>query len=125
MGALISEGQKEAVLGAISKASADGGNVLVGGGEPHLDGLEGGYYVEPTIINDVPLSSTGWTEEIFGPVLCIRRCEARRSSEAGWGATPRRGCAAASPATHVTFAVNLNPVRTPPSALTRRKRLSN
>ena len=34
--------------------------------------LSNGYFVEPTILADVPLTSTCWTDEIFGPVLAIR-----------------------------------------------------
>lgn len=32
--------------------------------------LPDGYFISPTVIVDPPRSSTLWTEEIFGPVLC-------------------------------------------------------
>jgi delta 1-pyrroline-5-carboxylate dehydrogenase len=31
-----------------------------------------GFYIPPTVLVDVPVTSKVWTEEIFGPVLCIR-----------------------------------------------------
>ena len=34
--------------------------------------LGDGYFIPPTIFVDVPTTSRIWTEEIFGPVLCIR-----------------------------------------------------
>jgi betaine-aldehyde dehydrogenase len=35
--------------------------------------LAPGYFVRPTILVDVPVASEAWREEIFGPVVCIRR----------------------------------------------------
>ena len=37
-----------------------------------LSGFNKGYYLEPTILTDVPLDSDAWREEIFGPVVCVR-----------------------------------------------------
>ena len=73
MGALISAAQQESVLTAVTTASADGGQILCGGGALRPEGLEGGYYVLPTVLGSVPFGSTGWTDEIFGPVICVRR----------------------------------------------------
>lgn len=44
---------------------------LLCGGKP----LEhaAGYFIEPTVFAEVPLDSALWREEIFGPVLCVRR----------------------------------------------------
>jgi len=41
-----------------------------GGGRPR--GFERGYYLEPTVLTDVPLDSAAWREEIFGPAVCVR-----------------------------------------------------
>jgi len=71
LGALISEEAAARVLASVGKATADGCTLLCGGGKSHVEGLEGGYYVAPTILSDVPLSSAAWQEEIFGPVLSI------------------------------------------------------
>ncbi|OBK91016.1 hypothetical protein A5648_15765 [Mycolicibacter sinensis] len=42
---------------------------MCGGGRP--EGLEGGYFVQPTVFADVDNSMTIAQEEIFGPVLSI------------------------------------------------------
>lgn len=34
--------------------------------------LKKGYFIEPTIIADVDTSMQIWSEEVFGPVLCIK-----------------------------------------------------
>ena len=31
-----------------------------------------GFFVPPTVLLDPPIASRVWTEEIFGPVLCVR-----------------------------------------------------
>ena len=63
------------------QAQADGSTLLCGGGDGKGGGgsipdeLAGGYYVQPTILTDVPLASAAWREEIFGPVLCVQTFE--------------------------------------------------
>ncbi|TPJ18888.1 aldehyde dehydrogenase family protein [Mesorhizobium sp. B2-7-3] len=70
LGPLVSQRQYELVTRAISVAKDAGANVVIGGNRP--ENLEKGYFLEPTILTDVPLDSAAWTEEIFGPVVCIR-----------------------------------------------------
>ncbi|MBF6077387.1 aldehyde dehydrogenase [Nocardia beijingensis] len=67
-GPLISERQRARVERYIDIARAEGGRIVVGGGRP---ARERGFFVEPTLIADVPNSSTVAREEIFGPVLVI------------------------------------------------------
>lgn len=71
LGPLVSKQQYDQVLDAITQACLDGAKLVFGGKRP--DGFTKGYYVEPTILTDVPLDSAAWREEIFGPVVCIRR----------------------------------------------------
>jgi betaine-aldehyde dehydrogenase len=70
LGPMVSRKQMEQVLAAIDQARADGAKVAVGGGRPA--GFDKGFYVEPTVLVDVPLDSDAWVEEIFGPVVCVR-----------------------------------------------------
>jgi betaine-aldehyde dehydrogenase len=70
LGPLVSALQHQRVSAAVEKAVADGASVVIGGGRP--EGLDTGYFFEPTILTDVPLSSSAWTEEISGPVVCVR-----------------------------------------------------
>lgn len=72
LGPLVNEGQFEKVLGFIDRARAAGVTVATGG---RAEGFNKGYYVAPTILADAPLDSEAWTEEIFGPVVCIRAFE--------------------------------------------------
>jgi aminomuconate-semialdehyde/2-hydroxymuconate-6-semialdehyde dehydrogenase len=69
MGPLISQEHRARVESYIEIATADGGTVLTGGQRPPGDGLAAGFYLEPTIIHDVPIASRASQEEIFGPVL--------------------------------------------------------
>ena len=69
IGPLISEKQRERVEGYIQKGKDEGARVVTGGGRP--DGLDSGYYVQPTVFADVDNSMTIAQEEIFGPVLAV------------------------------------------------------
>jgi betaine-aldehyde dehydrogenase len=71
LGPLVSQGQLEKVLGAIDRARGEGATVVAGG--DRVAELAPGYFVRPTILVDVPVTSEAWREEIFGPVVCIRR----------------------------------------------------
>ena len=70
LGPIVSKQQMDKVLDAIRNACADGARVAAGGGPATM--FSKGYFVKPTILVDVPLSSQAWKEEIFGPVVCIR-----------------------------------------------------
>jgi len=69
MGPLISEKQRDRVLGYIEKGKAEGATLALGGGRPA--DLPKGWYVEPTMFVDVDNSMTIAQEEIFGPVLVV------------------------------------------------------
>jgi len=69
MGPLISERQRQRVLGYIATGIAEGATLALGGGVP--EHLPRGYYVEPTILTDVAPDATVAQEEIFGPVLVV------------------------------------------------------
>ncbi|UIJ84046.1 aldehyde dehydrogenase family protein [Rhizobium leguminosarum] len=70
LGPLVSKRQHEQVVAAIEKAQQAGATVACGGVRP--EGFDKGYYLQPTVLTDVPLDSAAWVEEIFGPVVCIR-----------------------------------------------------
>jgi aldehyde dehydrogenase (NAD+) len=69
MGPLISERQRDRVLGYIEAGKAQGARLICGGGRP--EHLLTGWYVEPTLFVDVDNSMTIAQEEIFGPVLVM------------------------------------------------------
>ena len=69
IGPLISEKQRDRVEGYIKKGIEEGARVVTGGGRP--EGLDSGWYVQPTVFADVDNSMTIAQEEIFGPVLVV------------------------------------------------------
>ena len=69
IGPLISEKQRERVEGYIRKGVDEGARIVTGGGRP--EGLDGGWFVQPTVFADVDNSMTIAQEEIFGPVLAV------------------------------------------------------
>jgi betaine-aldehyde dehydrogenase len=71
MGPLINAQQHEKVIGYIEIGKAEGATLACGGGVPRLQGLEGGFFVEPTIFTDVVDGMRIAREEIFGPVIPI------------------------------------------------------
>ena len=71
MGALINRAQYQRVLAHIQRGVQDGARLLCGGERPAH--LTKGYFIRPTLFTDVPLDSALWRQEIFGPVLCVRR----------------------------------------------------
>lgn len=68
-GPQISKVQQDRVLGLINQGVNDGATLVTGGSTP--EGLEAGYFVEPTLFADVDPSSTIAQREIFGPVLAM------------------------------------------------------
>ncbi|MCM3409296.1 alpha-ketoglutaric semialdehyde dehydrogenase GucD [Metabacillus litoralis] len=71
MGPSASEGQLNTVLSYIEKGKEEGARLLVGGNR--LTGVEydKGFYVEPTIFDNVTSDMTIAQEEIFGPVIAL------------------------------------------------------
>ena len=68
-GPLISARQRERVEGYLTLALEEGGTFVTGGGRP--EGLDRGFFVEPTLIVGVPNTARVAREEIFGPVLVV------------------------------------------------------
>ncbi|MBI3189720.1 MAG: aldehyde dehydrogenase family protein, partial [Ignavibacteriales bacterium] len=71
MGPVISEKQRQRILGYIKSGIEQGASVVVGGSVPKSSELEKGFFVEPTIFTNVKNSMTIAQEEIFGPVLSV------------------------------------------------------
>ncbi len=67
MGALIEEKHMERVLDYIAVGQREGARVFSGGKRVMAE--TGGYYVEPTILDDAGAGTRIVQEEIFGPVL--------------------------------------------------------
>ena len=73
LGPVISSSHKEWVLNWIGKGISEGAKLVLDGRDVKVDGNEGGYYIGPTIFDHVTSGMTVGDDEIFGPVLCIKR----------------------------------------------------
>ena len=73
MGPLVTEVHRDKVASYIDIAIADGATVVVDGREVTVDGDPNGFWLGPTLIDNVPTTSKVYTEEIFGPVLSVVR----------------------------------------------------
>lgn len=71
IGALVSKEHLEKVQSYIALAETEGDTILCGGKRITVEGLENGYYLEPTIIEVTSNSCKLNQEEIFGPVVTI------------------------------------------------------
>ena len=70
MGAQASMDQKEKILSYLQIGRDEGADVLTGGDIAVIEGLEDGYYVQPTVFQGVN-SMRIFQEEIFGPVVSV------------------------------------------------------
>jgi malonate-semialdehyde dehydrogenase (acetylating)/methylmalonate-semialdehyde dehydrogenase len=73
MGPLVTEQHRDKVASYIEVAEQDGAVVVVDGRTVRPDGDENGFWLGPTLIDQVPTTSRVYTEEIFGPVLAVVR----------------------------------------------------
>ena len=72
MGAVVSKEHMEKVLSYIKLAKEEGGTLLTGGHRVQLDGrCEKGYFIAPTVFENLPASCRTNQEEIFGPVVTL------------------------------------------------------
>lgn len=70
--AIISKRQHDRVCAYLELAKSEGYAFVLGGGTTApADGLDGGFYVAPTVVDGVSNSSRLGQEEIFGPVLSV------------------------------------------------------
>ncbi|MBM7649863.1 aldehyde dehydrogenase (NAD+) [Bacillus ectoiniformans] len=71
MGPVASSKQFDTVTSYIAKGTEEGANILYGGKALKGEEYSGGYFIEPTIFENVTNEMTIAKEEIFGPVLAV------------------------------------------------------
>jgi aldehyde dehydrogenase (NAD+) len=71
MGPLINGKQHQRVLGYIKLGQEEGAELVTGGGVPQGEEFEKGFFVEPTLFDNVGPTMRIAQEEIFGPVLSV------------------------------------------------------
>jgi malonate-semialdehyde dehydrogenase (acetylating)/methylmalonate-semialdehyde dehydrogenase len=75
MGPVISASHRDRVRAFIDEGETDGSLLVLDGRGATVPGLEGGYWVGPTVFEDVRLDKPLGTEEVFGPVAGLSRAE--------------------------------------------------
>src|SRR5262245_3411975 len=70
-GPLVSQDQLDRVTGYLDAGKKEGAKPIVGGGRNTTKGLEGGYFVQPTVFTGVRNDMKIAREEIFGPVVSV------------------------------------------------------
>ena len=74
MGPVVNEGHKKFILDWIETAIKEGAKLMLDGRNPQLPAeCSKGAYVGPTVFDHVTEEMSCGREEIFGPVLCIKR----------------------------------------------------
>lgn len=75
MGPLVTREHRDKVSSYIDIAEQDGATLVVDGRSVNPDGDASGFWLGPTLLDRVPLSSRVYKEEIFGPVLSVVRVQ--------------------------------------------------
>jgi aldehyde dehydrogenase (NAD+) len=75
LGPVLNQKQFERIQSFLQLAEDDGIRVAAGGKRQPVEGCESGYYLQPTIFDNVPANHHLAQEEIFGPVLTVTTFE--------------------------------------------------
>ncbi|MGI9398065.1 MAG: aldehyde dehydrogenase family protein [Paracoccaceae bacterium] len=71
---IVSASQHKKIVDFLNETKAAGIKIYTGGRVPDPADVKNsnGYFIQPTILTDVPRDSDAWQKEIFGPVLSVR-----------------------------------------------------
>ena len=75
MGPVVTKQAQERIVGLVGTGESQGASVTVDGRGYVVDGHEEGFFVGPTVIDQVTAEMDVYREEIFGPVLSVVRVE--------------------------------------------------
>ncbi|MDR1765133.1 MAG: CoA-acylating methylmalonate-semialdehyde dehydrogenase [Lachnospiraceae bacterium] len=88
LGPVINAGHKKFVTDWIQKGIDEGARVVLDGRDIVVKGYEGGFYIGPTILDHVTGDMTVGQQEVFGPVLCVKRVRDFEEGIAAMNANP-------------------------------------
>ena len=72
VGAIVSKSHFDKIMSYVDLAQKEGGTVITGGNQVHLDGrCADGWFIEPTVIDGLSFDCRTNQEEIFGPVVTL------------------------------------------------------
>jgi len=75
MGPVISKEHKEKIENYINIGLKEGAKIIADGRNYQIQGYENGFFIGPTLFDNVTKDMTIYKEEIFGPVLCVIRAD--------------------------------------------------
>jgi malonate-semialdehyde dehydrogenase (acetylating)/methylmalonate-semialdehyde dehydrogenase len=75
MGPLVTQAHRDKVAGYVDAGEEAGAKVVVDGRGLAPAGAEGGFWLGPTLLDQVTPQMSVYTDEIFGPVLSVLRVE--------------------------------------------------
>jgi malonate-semialdehyde dehydrogenase (acetylating)/methylmalonate-semialdehyde dehydrogenase len=73
MGPLVTQAHRDRVAGYIERGEAGGAKLVVDGRQVAARGKADGFWLGPTLFDHVTPDMEVYTDEIFGPVLCVVR----------------------------------------------------
>ena len=71
LGPVVSEIQYKKIMEFISSAQIEGAQLITGGSSPDDEELKNGFFIQPTIFDQVTTEMRIGKEEIFGPVMSV------------------------------------------------------
>ena len=75
MGPLVTAAHRDTVAGYIEAGEREGAKLVVDGRGQRIDGEDGGFWLGPTLLDNVSTEMTVYRDEIFGPVLNVLRVD--------------------------------------------------
>jgi malonate-semialdehyde dehydrogenase (acetylating) / methylmalonate-semialdehyde dehydrogenase len=75
MGPLVTAAARDRVTGYVAAGQAAGAALVIDGRDVEPDAEGAGYFVGPTLFDHVTTDMSIYTDEVFGPVLCVVRVD--------------------------------------------------
>ncbi|GAA1461254.1 CoA-acylating methylmalonate-semialdehyde dehydrogenase [Williamsia maris] len=75
MGPLVTQAHRDKVASYVDAGEADNATLVLDGRTVSPDGEDGGFWLGPTLIDNVTTDMSVYTDEIFGPVLAVLRVD--------------------------------------------------
>jgi malonate-semialdehyde dehydrogenase (acetylating)/methylmalonate-semialdehyde dehydrogenase len=75
MGPIVTAASRDRIVSLITSGEESGAKVVVDGRDLVVPGHENGFFVGPTLVDQVSPEMDVYTEEIFGPVLAVLRAD--------------------------------------------------
>ncbi|MFV0504828.1 MAG: CoA-acylating methylmalonate-semialdehyde dehydrogenase [Lachnospirales bacterium] len=73
LGPVVSQSHKDSIIKWINLGLEEGATMVLDGRQCIVEDYEGGFFIGPTILDNVNNNMAVGCSEIFGPVLCIKR----------------------------------------------------